>query len=96
VDDEGEIRVCSVLDSMIGSGELPPTIGLFIRPGVPLPDEQRTERSLCPKGDVAPTDWQRSFEYDSLTGKYGDMLINELIPHIEQQHGKRIVCIYTY
>ena len=32
LDPEGEIRVTVVLDNMIASGEIPPTIGLFIRP----------------------------------------------------------------
>ena len=56
LNDVGEIRVPAVLDSMIASGELPPTIGLFIRPGVPWPDSERTVKGLCPKGDVSPTD----------------------------------------
>jgi enterochelin esterase-like enzyme len=90
LDPEGEIRVGVVLDNMIAAGELPPTVALFVRPGVPLPDAQRTQYGLCPKGDIAPRDWERSFEYDSITGKYGDMLINELIPQIEEQHGLTI------
>jgi len=87
---DGEIRVPAVLDSMIFSGELPPTVALFIRPGVPWPDSERTEKGLCPKDDVSPTDWERSFEYDSITSNYGDMLINELIPLVEQKHGVTI------
>lgn len=90
LDPEGEIRVTIVLDNMIAAGEIPPTIGLFIRPGTPLPDDERTAAGLCPKGDITPRDWERSFEYDTITGKYGDMLINELIPHIEEQHAVTI------
>lgn len=90
LDPEGEIRVGVVLDNMIAAGEIPPTVGLFVRPGTPLPDDQRTEAGLCPRQDQAPGDWERSFEYDSVTGKYGDMLIRELIPRIEQQHGLSI------
>lgn len=90
LDPEGEVRVGVVLDNMISAGEIPPTVGLFVRPGTPLPDGQRTEAGLCPKHDQAPGDWERSFEYDSVTGKYGDMLIRELIPRIEKQHGLSI------
>eukprot|EP01052_Picozoa_sp_SAG31_P034836 SAG31_NODE_4123_length_3561_cov_3.577701_4_plen_370_part_00 len=86
----GLIRVPLVLDNMIASGELAPAVGLFIRPGIPLPAACRTGDGDCPQDDVAPKDWQRSFEYDSVTPKYGEMLINELIPMIEAEYGVRI------
>ena len=63
LDPEGEIRVGVVLDNMIAAGEIPLTVALFVRPGTPLPDEQRTSAGLCPKGDMAARDWERSFEY---------------------------------
>jgi enterochelin esterase-like enzyme len=85
--DSSELSVVAVLDSMIASGELLPTVALFVQPGVPWPDSQRSEsKGLCPKGDISPSDWQRSFEYDSITDKYGGMLIKELIPLVERQH----------
>ena len=90
LDPEGEIRVGVVLDNMIAAGELEPTLALFIRPGTPLPDEERSDDALCPKGDMAPNDWERSFEYDSVSGKYGDMLIKELLPFVEAEHGVTI------
>ena len=90
LDPEGEIRVGVVLDNMIAAGELEPTLALFIRPGTPLPDEERSDEALCPKGDMAPNDWERSFEYDSVSGKYGDMLIKELLPFVEAEHGVTI------
>ena len=72
---------------MVASGELEPTVALFVRPGVPLPDEERTERGLCPKADPDPEDWQRSYEYDRVAPDLGQMYRSELIPFVEREHG---------
>lgn len=69
---EGSVRAPAVLDTLIHNGELPPTIGVFIMPGV-LPD---------PEGRA-----QRSFEYDSLTPLYVDCLLDDVLPFVEAEIG---------
>jgi hypothetical protein len=46
LDPDGEIRVTVVLDTMIATGEIPPTVALFVRPGSPLPDDERTNAGI--------------------------------------------------
>ena len=80
----GEIRCGVVLDNMVHAGELgPAVVGLFVRPGQPLADVRSGTQSL-------ETDWERSFEYDSITGRYGQMLIDELLPQVEREHGLKL------
>ncbi|MEM9480944.1 MAG: SMP-30/gluconolactonase/LRE family protein [Verrucomicrobiota bacterium] len=71
-------RMPIVLDNMIQDGELPPIIGVFVNPGVVPPAEGGAER------------WNRSFEYDSVGDRYARFLIEELLPHVQEQHGVNI------
>jgi enterochelin esterase family protein len=76
-DPAGAVRAPAVLDSLIHSGELPPTVGIFVMPGQPVgkaADQQASGR-------------QRSFEYDSLTGNYANFLTREVIPFVEKETG---------
>eukprot|EP01051_Picozoa_sp_SAG22_P004859 SAG22_NODE_273_length_13182_cov_12.693419_4_plen_349_part_00 len=82
LDPAGEIRVAAVLDNMIHAGEIEPTVAVFVRPGKPLSDIARGEKTV-------DTDWERSYEYDSITSKNGGFLQAELLPRVEQQHGVR-------
>jgi sugar lactone lactonase YvrE len=65
------VRVPVVLDNLIAKRELPPMAAIFIDPGVmPALSEQAQHR------------YERIFEYDSLTPRFANFLVDELIPEI--------------
>lgn len=77
VDLEGDFKVPTVFDNLIAQGKMPVTIGLFINPGHDK-DAPATE-----------SPWQvtnRSFEYDDVTGLYGDFLLKEMIPELKKTY----------
>ena len=57
----GNVRVPVVFDNLIAKGNLPPLIGIFVDPGV-----------LPAFSDSAQNRYERIFEYDSISGRYGD------------------------
>ncbi len=64
-----------VFDNLIAKKELPPMIGIFIRPGViPAPSDKALPR------------FNRSYEYDTVSGSYAQFLVKELIPWLKQKH----------
>jgi len=66
---DGALRVPVVLDNLIAEGKLPVTVGVFVNPGsVPAVKPGAVPRST------------RSFEYDSLGGRYAKFLEEELLP----------------
>src|SRR5882724_11188414 len=65
------IRVPVVFDNLIARGELPPLIGIFIDPGV-----------LPALSDSVQNRYERIFEYDSISGRFAQFLIEELIPAV--------------
>ena len=74
----GPVRATNVLDSLHHSGEMAPTIAIFIMPGnpdhkVPAPIESYDDRSA-----------QRSLEYDAMTARYGEFLFNDVLPFVER------------
>jgi len=81
---EGPVRATSVLDSLHHTGEIEPTVAVFILPGEPEgpvvgPIESYDARTA-----------QRSLEYDRLTPHYGEFLFTEILPLVEQQIGMKI------
>ncbi|HEY0075739.1 MAG TPA: SMP-30/gluconolactonase/LRE family protein [Abditibacteriaceae bacterium] len=62
----------TVFDNLIAKGEMPITIGVFVRPGV-----------VNPPNDKALPRFNRSFEYDGLGDSYARFLIEELLPEVE-------------
>lgn len=65
-----------VFDNLIAKGDIPPLVGLFIKPGVvPAANENALPR------------FNRSFEYDSVTPTYSQFLIDEFLPAVEAKHG---------
>lgn len=70
VDPGGPIRAGTVLDNLVESGEIPPTIGIFVEPGT-LAVQTRVK--------------QRNVEYDAFDGRYSELLLNELIPQISSR-----------
>ena len=77
--DDWGARAHMVFDNLIHEGAMPPTIGLFINPGVlPAASEQALPR------------FNRSFEYDDVSDRYARFLIEEMIPFVESRHGVKI------
>jgi gluconolactonase len=67
-----------VFDNLIAKGDIPPMVGVFIKPGVvPAANENALPR------------FNRSFEYDSVTPTYSRFLIEEFLPAVEAEHGIR-------
>lgn len=65
-----------VFDNLIAKGDIPPLVGVFIKPGVvPAANENALPR------------FNRSFEYDSVTPLYSRFLIEEFLPAVEAEHG---------
>jgi enterochelin esterase-like enzyme len=73
----GAVRAVQVLDSLHASGQIAPTVAIFVDPGRPTGSE---------RGD-GPASAQRSVEYDSITADYGRFLIDELLPFVEHAEG---------
>ncbi len=69
-----------MLDTLHASGEIEPTVAVFVNPGRPL--DPNADRSMM--NDPAMT--QRSNEYDSLTPDYGTFLIEEVLPFVVREH----------
>ena len=64
-----------VFDNLIAKKEIPPLIGIFIKPGVvPAANENALPR------------FNRSYEYDSVTDTYSRFLIEEFLPAIKAKH----------
>lgn len=68
-----------VFDNLIAKKEMPPLVGIFVKPGVvPAANENALPR------------YNRSYEYDSITDTYARFVIEELLPAIEQKHGLKL------
>lgn len=68
-----------VFDNLIAKKEIPPLVGIFIKPGVvPAANENALPR------------FNRSYEYDSITPTYSDFLIDEFLPAIESRHSLKL------
>ena len=75
VNEKGSFRTPIVLDNLIHKGEMPVTIGVFLNPGV-----------LPAAAEGAQPRRNRSYEYDSLGGRYASFLIDEILPALEKQY----------
>ena len=76
VSEDGQMRVPVVFDNLIHQGDLPVIIGLFINPG----HKQETQPDNRWRAN------NRSFEYDTLSDQYARFVIEELLPHVKQEH----------
>jgi len=65
------VRVPVVLDNLIAKRDVPPMIAIFIDPGV-----------MPARSDEAQNRYERIFEYDSLTPRFANFLIDELVPEV--------------
>jgi len=75
---EGSLRVPTVLENLIGRGELPVTIGIFITPG------NTSERYPDDLGMRNPN--HRADEYDALDDTYARFLIEEMLPEVGKRY----------
>jgi enterochelin esterase family protein len=75
VNEKGSFRTPIVFDNLIHKGEMPVTIGVFLNPGV-----------LPAAAEGAQPRRNRSYEYDSLGGRYASFLIDEILPALEKQY----------
>jgi gluconolactonase len=69
------VRVPTVLDNLIARHDLPPMIAIFIDPGV-----------LPTASDAVQNRYNRIYEYDSLSNRFAEFLVNELIPKVASQY----------
>ncbi|MGH9563974.1 MAG: alpha/beta hydrolase, partial [Terracidiphilus sp.] len=69
------LHVPTVLDNLIAKHELPPMIAIFVDPGV-----------LPALSDQDQSRYNRIFEYDSLTPRFSEFLLNGLIPAVQKNY----------
>jgi enterochelin esterase-like enzyme/sugar lactone lactonase YvrE len=69
------MRVPVVFDNLIAKHDLPPMIGIFVDPGI-----------LPVVSDADQNRYNRIYEYDSLTPRFSEFLLNELIPAVEKNY----------
>jgi sugar lactone lactonase YvrE len=69
------VRVPVVLDNLIAKRDVPPMIAIFVDPGV-----------MPALSDRAQNRYERIFEYDSLTPRFANFLIDELMPEVARTH----------
>ena len=75
---DGPIRIQHVMANLIAQGDMPVTIGLFVTPG------NLSETYPDNLGMSNPDHrWQ---EYDVLSDRYARLLIDEMLPEIEQRY----------
>ena len=83
----GAFRVPQVFDDLIGRGEMPVTIAVFVDPG-----------TIPPTKPGAAKRSNRSFEYDSLGDRYAQFLVDEFLPvalkglNVSSDPARRAVC----
>ena len=69
------VKAPVVFDNLIAKKEIPPMIAIFIDPGIlPAVDPAAQRR------------FERIFEYDSINGRFGQFLIDELIPEVAKKY----------
>jgi gluconolactonase len=69
------VRVPVVLDNLIARRDVPPMIAIFVDPGV-----------MPARSADAQNRYERIFEYDSLTPRFANFLIDELIPEVAKSY----------
>lgn len=69
------MRVPVVLDNLIAKHDLPPMIAIFVDPGI-----------LPVVSDADQNRYNRIYEYDSLTPRFSEFLLDELIPAVAKNY----------
>jgi enterochelin esterase-like enzyme len=85
---DGPVRAQRVLDAVNADGSVGPVVGVFVTPGrgidVP-PSTSPWEMNRDPRALR-----QRSIEYDSMTDRYASLLVEEVIPFVQDHLGRAI------
>ncbi len=68
----------AVIDSMSIAGAMPPTVGVYLQPGLILDNEGNVLR------------YNRSNEFDATDDRFSSFLEKELLPYVEARHGVKI------
>ncbi|MDN4502436.1 alpha/beta hydrolase-fold protein [Alteromonadaceae bacterium BrNp21-10] len=74
----GSLRVPQVMENLIGKGEMPTTIGVFITPG--------NTSAQYPDNLGMSNPNHRAPEYDAMDDRYARMLIDEMLPLIAKDY----------
>jgi enterochelin esterase-like enzyme len=74
--EDGDFRTGIVFDNLIAKKQMPVTIGLFVNPGHSSKDFP----------EIFFRSSNRSDEYDEMSDRYDNFLLNELIPDIKKQY----------
>ncbi len=69
------MRVPVVFDNLIAKHDLPPMIAIFVDPGI-----------LPVVSDADQNRYNRIYEYDSVTPRFSEFLLNELIPAVARNY----------
>jgi gluconolactonase len=69
------VRVPVVLDNLIARRQIPPMMAIFVDPGI-----------MPALSDQAQNRYERIFEYDSLTPRFSNFLIDELVPEVARSY----------
>ena len=75
ITENGAWRVPVVFDNLIQQGAMPPTIGVFINPGV-----------VPPASPNQGPRYNRSYEYDGLGDRYPRFLLEEILPEVAREY----------
>ena len=76
--DDNGVRLRTVTDNLVHLKRIPPMVHLFVTPGVggdPIAPQFANE----PQANR-----MRSLQYDSVSGRYGDYLLQEVLPEVER------------
>jgi len=96
LDPNGNYRATIVLDNLIADGLLPPTIAVFLSPGLRPGHPDCAYSNANPPVEISD-DPQRSLEYDSVSDRYSRFLLEDILPVLEakfnitQDPGRRAV-----
>ncbi len=76
IGETGRFKAAEVFDRLIASGDMPPTVGVFIQPGVMPALNAETQQAR----------FNRSYEYDGMGDRYVRFLHEELLPEVSKAH----------
>ncbi|MBK1855084.1 esterase family protein [Verrucomicrobiaceae bacterium 5K15] len=81
VSEKGDFRTPIVFDNLIAKKDMPVTIGIFVNPGLRLPEIDGKQSWGTGKKKS-----NRSFEYDSMSSQYAKFLEKELLPAVAKDY----------
>lgn len=81
VDENGQMRVPTVLDNLIAEGSMPVTIGIFVNPGWFADSLEKPQKWKAPEGVRS----NRAEEYDVLSGTYAAFLEQEILAQVGKE-----------